>query len=304
MERDFGKPMPSMLDAIDANPGAIGAHYLWNARLLPYGLQLMLFDRISAGGQNRDPDYVPVTTESTAAFVASLLLIGFVAGGLVLLWRDRRRWWETWLAFRAWGWLALGALAATAILAALWQRPRPEYLYALSVGILALVGACAMAYADRWPLLKRARAAIPLAAVLLVVFVPPRFTSSYVTPQVGRPGRPVKDMVDRLYPIRSELRGEEVKFLATSAGPGCAYLGGDDPCKPILWKPILPGVRTGVVAEALARRGVDFIYLDQVELGNPAFREAAREAEAAGWTRDPISAGDSWLLLRRPGSRP
>ena len=98
MERDFGKPMPSMLDAIDANPGAIGAHYLWNARLLPYGLQLMLFDRISAGGQNRDPDYVPVTTGSTAAFVASLLLIGFVAGGLVLLWRDRRRWWETWLA--------------------------------------------------------------------------------------------------------------------------------------------------------------------------------------------------------------
>ena len=304
MERDFAKPMPSMLDAIDANPGAIGAHYLWNARLLPYGLQLMLFDRISAGGQNRDPDYVPVTTESTAAFVASLLLIGFVAGGLVLLWRDRRRWWERWLAPRAWGWLALGALAATAILAALWQRPRPEYLYAFSVGILALVGACAMAYADRWPLLKRAGSAIPLAAVLLVVFVPPRFTSSYVTPQVGRPGRPVKDMVDRLYPSRSELRGEEVKFLATSAGPGCAYLGGDDPCKPILWKPIVPGVRTGVVAQALARRGVDFIYLDQVELRNPAFREAAREAEAAGWTRDPISAGDSWLLLRRPGSPP
>jgi hypothetical protein len=304
MERDFGKPMPSMLDAIDANPGAIGAHYLWNARLLPYGLQLMLFDRISAGGQNRDPDYVPVTTGSTAAFVASLLLIGFVAGGLVLLWRDRRRWWESWLAPRAWGWLALGALAATAILAALWQRPRPEYLYALSVGILALVGACAMAYADRWPLLKRARAAIPLAAVLLVVFVPARFTSSYVTPQIGRPGRPVKDMVDRLYPIRTELQGQEVKLLATYAGPGCPYLGGEDPCKPILWKAILPAVRTGAVAEALSRRGVDFLYLDQVDLRNPAFREAAREAEAAGWTRDRISAGDSWLLLRRAGSRP
>ena len=143
-------------------------------------------------------------------------MIGFVAGGLVLLWRDRRRWWESWIASRAWGWLALGALAATAILAALWQRPRPEYLYALSVGILALVGACAMAYADRWPLLKRARPAIPLAAVLLVLFVPTRFTSSYVTPQVGRPGRPVKDMVDRLYPIRTELQGQEVKFLATS----------------------------------------------------------------------------------------
>ena len=63
MERDFGKPMPSMLDAIDANPGAIGAHYLWNARLLPYGLQLMLFDRISAGGRTA----IPITCRSRSS---------------------------------------------------------------------------------------------------------------------------------------------------------------------------------------------------------------------------------------------
>ena len=164
MARDFGKPMPSMIDAIGANPGAIGAHYLWNAQLLPYGLQLMLFDRISAGGQNRDPDYLPVKAGSTTTAIGSLLLLGFVLGGLLLLWRDRQRWWRTWLAPRAWGWLALLALAATATLAALWQRPRPEYLYALSVAILALIGMCAMAYADRWPASKRIRAAIPIAA--------------------------------------------------------------------------------------------------------------------------------------------
>jgi hypothetical protein len=304
MERDFGEPMPSMLAAIRANPAAMGEHYLWNARLFPYGLQLMLFDRISAGGQDRDPDYIPVTTRSTLAVVGSAVVAAFVLGALLLLWRNRRRWWESWLASRAWGWLALGALAAMAILAALWQRPRPEYLYALSVGILALLGTCAMVYADRWPVLQRARAAIPLGAVLLVVFVPPRFTSSYVTPQVGRPGQPVEEMVDRLRPIRSELRGEDVKFLATFAAAGCAYLGEDDPCRPVLWKPILPTVHGDGASEALARRGVDFVYLDQVDLRNPAFREAAREAEAAGWTRDPISAGDSWLLLRRPGSRP
>jgi hypothetical protein len=111
-------------------------------------------------------------------------------------------------------------------------------------------------------------------------------------------------MVDRLYPIRSELRGGHVKLLASFSGPGCAYLGGDDPCQPILWKPILPAVRTGAVADALARRDVDFVYLDQVELENPAFREAAREAEAAGWIHDPISADQPWLLLRRPGLGP
>lgn len=300
MERDFGKPMPSMADALRANPGAIGAHYLWNTRLLPYGLQLMLFDRISAGGQNRDPDYISVRARSSAAFVGSVLLIVFVVGGLVLLWRDRRRWWENWLAERAWGWMALGALAGTAVIAALWQRPRPEYLYVLSVGILALIGMCAMAYADRWPATKRIRAAIPIAALLLVVLLPAHFTSGYVTPQVDRPGRPQKEMVDRLYPIRTELRGDDVKLLATSAGAGCAYLGGDDPCKQVFWKPILAGERSGAVAEALAARRVDFIYLDEVELQRPYFQEVVREAEAAGWTRAPISSGQPWLLLRRP----
>ena len=73
------------------------------------------------------------------------------------------------------GLAALLALAATATLAALWQRPRPEYLYALSVAILALIGMCAMAYADRWPASKRIRAAIPIAAILLVVLLPAHF---------------------------------------------------------------------------------------------------------------------------------
>jgi hypothetical protein len=299
MQRQFGQPMPSMIDALDANAGAMGAHYLWNARLLPYGLQLMLFDRISAGGQDRDPDYVPVRAGSTLAFAGSVLLVCFVAGGLVLLWRDRRRWWDAWFARRAWGWMALGALSATAILAAIWQRPRPEYLYALSVAILALIGTCAMAYADRWSVLNRARAAIPVAAILLVVLIPPHFSSSYVTPQVGRTGQPQKEMVDRLYPIRTELRGSDVRFLATSAPAGCAYLGGDDPCTPILWKPILPSLRAGAAAAALASRQVDFIYLDESELANPAFREVVREAEAGGWTRAAISQGQDWVLLRR-----
>jgi hypothetical protein len=259
----------------------------------------MLFDRISAGGQNRDPDYVPVTTGSTPAFAGSVLLLCFVAGGLALLWRDRRRWWESWLEARAWGWLALGALAATAVVAALWQRPRPEYLYALSVGLLAVIGTAAMAYADRWPTSKRIRAAIPLAAVLLIVFIPPRFTSSYVTPQVGRPGRPQKEMVDRLYPIRTQLRGEETKLLASWADSGCAYLGGDDPCRAVHWNSILQPEPAGSVAAALDSRQVDFIYADSVDMGNPAIRQAIRQAEAAGWERAQISRGRAWVLLRR-----
>ncbi len=302
MDRDFGEPRPSMFAAIQANPSAMGEHFLWNARLLPYGLQLMLFDRISAGGQNRDPDYVPVRTGSTLAFIGGVVVVVFVAGGLWLLWRDRRRWWESWLGPRAWGWLALAALVGTALLAALWQRPRPEYLYALSVAILAVIGTCAMAYTDRLPVLRRVRAAVPVAALMLLVLIPVHFTSGYVTPQVGRPGRPQKDMVDRLYPIRNELRGRDVKLLATFAGPGCAYIGGDDPCKPIVWKPIVSREPSVSVADALQAHRVGFIYADRVDLENPAMAQVIRAAQSSGWTRVPISAGRDWILLRAPAS--
>jgi hypothetical protein len=302
MERDFGQYEPSMTEAIRANAGAMGAHFLWNARLFPYGMQLMLFDRISAGGQDRDPDYIPVRAGSSLALLGSVLLMGFALGGLTLLWHNRRRWWQSWIGPRAWGWLALGALAATAVVAALWQRPRPEYLFGLSVGLLAVIGTCAMAYADRWPTLKRGRPAIPLAALLLLILIPAHYGSGYVTPQIG-PGRPLKEMVDRLYPMRRDLRGSDVKLLATSSGDACAYVGGDDPCKPIRWKSILsrdPGVS---VADVLETHGVDFIYVDRVDLENPAIRDAIHQAEAAGWARiAPSSAGQGWLLIKRPTS--
>jgi hypothetical protein len=298
-EREFGTDQPSWVEATTENPRAVAGHVFWNAQLVPQGLQLMLFDGISAGA-GRDPDFIPVHTSSTWSLVGLIIVILFVGGGIALLWRDRRRWWLTWIRERAWGWLALISLGTTGAVMMLWQRPRPAYALDLEVLILAAVGLSAMAYADRWPALNRARAAIPAVAVLAILIVPSHYGSGYVTPQVGRPGRPIKDMVDRLYPMREHLRGHEVKLLATYTGPGCTYIGGDDPCKPINWKPILaraPGVS---VREALAMRGVSFIYFDQADLEDPARADAIRQAQAAGWTRvAPSSPGQGWLLLGR-----
>jgi hypothetical protein len=296
-ERQFGTDYPSWLGAATANPRAIAGHIRWNAELVPQGLQLMLFDGMSAGA-GRDPDFIPVHTHSAWSLVGLIVVILFIAGGIALVWRDRRRWWLSWIRERGWAWLALISLGAMGAVMMLWQRPRPAYALDLGVLILAVVGLSAMAYAGRWPTLNRARAAIPLVALLLLFIVPAHYGSGYVTPQTGRPGRPVKDMVDRLYPMRDQLHGHEVKLLATYAGPGCNYIGGEDPCKPINWKPILsraPGVSVG---EALATRGVSFIYFDQADLEDPAKADAIREAQAAGWTRAaPSSPGQGWLLL-------
>jgi hypothetical protein len=287
-----------LIQAIRANPSAIAEQFAWNAGLVPYGLQLMLFDRIS-GGENHSPDYVPVRASSTVATLGSVLLAGFLIGGLALLWRDRQRWWRSWIQPRAWGWLALGSLAATVVPVMVWQRPRPEYLYGLSVFILSVVGLCAMAWVDRWPGLRRLRAAIPLAAVLLVVLVPSHFSSGYETPLIGRPGRPFKAMVEHLYPMREELRGARVRLLATYAEPGCLYIGGYDPCTGLTWNDMGSSSSAGDVSRALAANDVDYIYVDLDDMEDPFLRQIVKGLSPAEWQRIGPPLGQGWTLLRR-----
>src|SRR5262249_20238782 len=138
-ERQFGSELPTLPQAIAANPRAMAGHFLWNARLVPNGLELMLFDAISTG-PDRNPDYVLVHTGSSTALTGLIALAMFVLAGVLLLWRDRASWARAWIAERAWGWLALGSIAISAVVVMLWQRPRPSYLFALSVFILVVVG--------------------------------------------------------------------------------------------------------------------------------------------------------------------
>jgi hypothetical protein len=295
--REFGDETPSLIGAIKANPGAMREHFLWNARLVPYGLELMLFDRISAG-PDRNPDYVEIKTGSKASLVGLTCLTVFVACGLLLLWRGRLRWWETEVRERAWGWLALCSLALTAAIVMIWQRPRPSYLFALSVLILAVVGMSAMACVDRWPRLARLRFTLPLLAVLLLLIVPPHFGPDYQTPQIGRPGRPMKAMLDRLYQFRSQIRGERSRLLATYSAPVCRYLGGDKPCKAVTWKAIVHRPAKTSLRSALDARAVDFIYADEADFHDPSLRTALTDPEVQDWQHlAPPGAG--WLLLRR-----
>jgi hypothetical protein len=304
MERKFDQERPTVFQAARANPGALAEHVTWNARLVPYGVQLALFDRISSG-ENHDPDYVPVKGNSTLALLGSIVVACFLIGGLVLLWRERRRWWESWIRPRAWGWLGLASLAATILPVMVIQRPRPEYLYCLSILILSVVGLCAMAFAERLPGLRRLRVAIPVAALLLVVLLPPHFSSSYQTPLTGRPGRPLKAMVERLYPMRSELRGQRVRLLATYSAPACSYVGEWDPCTPANWSDVFPPSTAGQDPNpVLGAHDVDYIYVDSDDLQDPTIRAVVKGLSPSEWTRvgPPLSQG--WTLFRRASTVP
>jgi hypothetical protein len=302
MRRDFGRRSPSLAEAIEANPGAMGRHFLRNARLVPFGLQALLLDRISAG-PSLNPDYEPLKTRSTLALVGSLLILAFIIGGLLLLWRDRGRWWTGWIRERAWGWLALGSVTATAVSAAILARPRPSFIFGAGVVMLAVIGMCAMAYGDRWPRLQTLRAAPPVLAVGLLIFLPSHFGPSYQTPQIGRPGRPAKDMVDRLDPFRSRLQGEDVKLLGTYSDLACAYVGRADPCSAVRWQAVIHEPRVGSIRRAIEERGIDFVYADRTDLADPTTRAVMAALESHGWQRlAPPDRGADWVFLGRVAS--
>ena len=296
MQRDFGSETPSFTEALHANTGAIADHLGWNLELAPYGLELALFDRTS-GPADRSPDYVPVTTGTGWVLFASLLVLALALYGLALLWRERRRWWKLWVRVRAWGWAVLGAGAAMGVWVALTTHPRPAYLYALTVALLAVLGLCAMAIADRWPSLARARPAIPLVALALLIGVPSHYDTEYATPQLG-PGRHLAEMVSRLQPYRAELDGAGTVLLAEHAFDGCRYVGELDPCtaaaEPLSTVPPGPGG-----AALLDRRQVDFVYADERALEDPGQSALLAELSARGWRRLAPAQGEDWLLLGR-----
>jgi hypothetical protein len=301
MQRDFGAREPTLAEALRANPRALLEHAAWNARLVPAGLQLQLFGRVS-GRDN--PDYVPVRLESPAATLLSAAVVGLLAAGAILLWRERDRWWREWLRQRRQAWLLLGCLAVTSAGVMLMQRPRTSYLFPQTVTLLAMIGVAGAVLARRlWPR-GDAAGALPVVAAVLVLAVPSYYGPG--TPQAfGQRGQPLRRGVERLSPLRQELAGAE-RRLAAAQFPFelCAYVGHSRPCTGVALGQ-LTGVRpAGRSARSwIEEDGAEWLYLDELVAGDPVWRSLAQELEhAGGWRRWPPAAGGTqdWILLRRP----
>lgn len=298
MERDFGKPLPSLLQAFEANPGAIGGHFSWNAQLAPYGLQLLLFDRIS-GPSDRNPDYIATTrTGSGLALAASLALSAFMLVGLLLIWRERRRYWESWLRPRAWGWVVLLGLTAMAVYVMIVIRPRPSYILGLEVPLVAIIGMCAVAMNDRFPILSNLRATIPVVALGMLVAIPSHYSTGYTNPQLSH-GRPIKQLVDRLSPIHDQLSGETL--LAQWSVEGCAYANGDHPCAGVRLGAWNKRARGTTAEEWLDQHKIRLVYADESNLQAGWLRRDIAGLDPRRWQQlgDGPLGSPRWVLLRR-----
>jgi hypothetical protein len=305
-EEDFGQRFPSLTEAIAENPGAIARHFARNAGLVPAGLEIDFFNaKFGSISDESNPDYIPINQGSWLVLVGSIAIVIVIATGAVLIWTERRRWWDDWLRSRAWGWAALGAMGSSALYAALMTRPRPSYMFPLSILIFAALGMSLVVIASRLGIPRRARAVIPPLALAALILIPSHYRDGYSNPQVG-PGERLKAAVDRLEPYRADLQGRDHGLLAVyPATAACQYVGRDEPCVSVSWnypigetlEPELAGSRQN----SFSPTSIDFIYADEyVWNADPGMRARLNGLLRQGWRRvAPSSPNASWVLLEK-----
>lgn len=192
MNRDFGKALPSLGEAVRLNPRAMLDHFIWNAKLIPNGLQVLLFNSMS-GTQN--PDYAPVHERSAWAVVLSIGTLAILTAGAVLLIRRREFWWRAWLKQRVWCGVAMLSTVPGAMVVMIMQRPRPSYLFSFGLLIMAVVGMSAFVLLRHgFPTRGAKWVWVPLI-ITLIVFIPSHYGSSPAR------GRPLRDGYETLRPL-------------------------------------------------------------------------------------------------------
>jgi hypothetical protein len=293
MRQTFGEAEPSFLNATRANPRAMAAFVAWNGRLLGSGLQVSLFNATSTRDQ---PDYPLVNTGRSYALILSLVLLELWIAGFIAIRRDWSYWRDSWLADRLWIGVFLGAACITTIAVALSERPRPEYMYALTVGVLAVTGVCATA------LLRRIKAEhfVPptaITALLLLLALIPGFY---------RPAdRPLLTRVQHLASVSPELQQPGSVLIASGYNYElCSYLAEThtrhctSPAWPTLQSELVRGVP---LKTALNHAGATAIYMDSLLLQDPRMAQLAATPRAYGWREVSSGSGSEgrWQVLIR-----
>ena len=169
MTRVYGVPEPPMVEALVKNPRAMVGHFLWNLKLLPDGLELLLFNCTFG---SITPDYIPAPIHPLFSVVAGLTTLTVVLAGLIMLWRNRQYWWKHWLSARAWTWVAMACVTIVTVAVIVAERPRPSYMLSFGLILRAVVGMCLFALASRFASLSRLGLMAPVAFLLLVMLVP------------------------------------------------------------------------------------------------------------------------------------
>ena len=302
MLRTYGEPEPTLTEAIRRNPAAMMEHFLWNVRLLPDGLEVLLLNRCFG---TVTPDYAPIIQSWIALPLTFVILgIGFVGGAR--LWRDRRDWWDTWLKSRAWGWLLLMAVGCVTVGVMISQRPRPSYMFALGILLRAATGMCIFGLVRRSVNPRWLSLAFPVTTIAAVVLVP----SFYIRNSTGRP-RPLFTGYERIAEYEPLLRAPRATLVSPGYGGELCNYAGRGECRPLDYyelrthiSPVMPWPKM------LEMSGATVFYADEVVLADPVCRDFVSNAKTFGWETVAYQNAPHqyWRLLHkispeRPGTK-
>jgi hypothetical protein len=214
IEDHFGAPRLSLFEMVRRNPKAIFEHMLWNIRLTPNGLQVLLFNATS-GSEN--PDYPPVIKSDIALPLSGIVLIILVSG-TILLYREKSFWWNYWLKSRCMGWITLASFVTTAPFIILSQRPRPSYLFTTGIFLMAYTGMCSFVIFHRLSLSKYLSSSISALSKRLLLFVLAVLTALIIFvpsyyPLINRgKARPLLELYEELAPYKEVINAPGVAF--------------------------------------------------------------------------------------------
>ncbi len=298
---DTMSTMP-MMTALRANPPAMLEHFWWNIRLLPSGLQVLLFNYRSG---DANPDYAP-TVQSNQARIPSAAVCALLALGAYLFFAERKQWMEKWrventpfrksvLESRIWAWITLGCVCLIVGSVIVTVRPRPAYLFILGITIRAVAGLCAYLVIRRWPQLRA-----PVAAVA-VLWVGAMFVRPSVYERTPSP-RPVLQDYRRLAPY--EKLFQEPNFLLVSdqyGGQLETYIG---KCR-CPWKQFgelrqkVTPERT--LSQVFDQAGATLFVADESILADPLAQQFLANARQLHWdvVAERHVGRENWAILHR-----
>jgi hypothetical protein len=302
MELRFGRPVVSYGEAFRQDPRDMIGHVLWNFGLLSSGVEYALFNGV-AGSSN--PDFVPVPLNQTVPRILGPILILLLVVGGALLRRRWTYWWTTWILPRVWAWVILLSMTAIAVIVTAAVKPRPEYLHGFWFLIMALAAVAAAAVVERWIGMTRLAAAIPLIALVGILFVPRYYDDpAHVKPRV------ILDEYQKLSRFADAINrpdtvllhngwvGELRRYLAGRPGGANSAAG--------LHFAQLTGRRPGVpIEDVFEQNRVTVAHLDADVLkaleGDPDARTFLASPEAVGWKLIGAQEGGGprWRLYQR-----
>ena len=298
----FGSSRPSLALMLRQNPAALASHVAWNFRLLPAGLQVLLFNATS---DYMDPDYAPVPMQRRYPNALSLVVLAICITGAALMWRRSNHWMRNWARSRALGWLSMLAVAAVAAPIIATQRPRPEYLYFLSVFLMILIVTCGLAIVPhRLLLAEGVRRWAPLAMVVPIAFA----RSAYGT--AGHHARrPLMQEYQRLLPYQPLIADRGAILLSEHAFEISLYLGYGLPAglhDYAVFDELRPNRS---LARVLADRHVNLLALNDrgrtlLDSEHPGkWDEFVAHAGASGWRLIGLqdAPGEHWVIYRLAG---